>query len=487
MLTIFKKYIFLSQVLIFTPENQSLKIMSSTKVILPIILILFVAAGYFYFNQKEENPQQQNLLTKVTKGEFFVHVTATGELNAKRSQEIKAPQGMRSAQIYQTNITDMIVEGTLVKEGDYVASLDKTELETKMKDAMTEVEKIETQLAQAEIDTAIEMRGIRDQLINLKFAKQEKLLQVEQSKFEARSVIQQAEIDLQRTERDYNQLLTKLALTKEKSDARISEIDASLRQTKARFDVLRKLGAEFTIKAPKDGMLIYARSWNGKIGPGSQISSWNSTVAELPDLTDMISKSYVNEVDISKVKKGQEVKIKVDAFPDVEYTGQVIKIANIGEQLRNYDSKVFEVVVQLNEVDSILRPAMTTENEILVNTYQDVLSIPLEGLFSDSLSYVYLDDNGVTIRKEVIPGPTGNDEVIIAHGLSENDQVFLIEPENPEKLTFIPLDENIKKEIEKKLAEDQAARKAAMEERMKNVKDEEISEKSEGGSVFFFN
>ena len=176
--------------------------MSSTKVILPIILIFLTGAGYFYFSQKEENPQQQNLLTKVMKGEFLIHVTATGELNAKRSQEIKAPQGMRSAQIYQTNITDMIPEGTLVKEGDYVAALDKTELETKMKDAMTEVEKIETQLAQAEIDTAIEMRGIRDQLINLKFSKQEKLLQVEQNKFEAQSVIQQAEIDLKRTERD---------------------------------------------------------------------------------------------------------------------------------------------------------------------------------------------------------------------------------------------------------------------------------------------
>ncbi|MFT7605226.1 MAG: hypothetical protein ACI8VT_002820, partial [Saprospiraceae bacterium] len=49
------------------------------------------------------------------------------------------------------------------------------------------------------------------------------------------------------------------------------------------------------------------------------------------------------------------------------------------------------------------------------------------------------------------------------------------------------LDEKIKEEIAKKLAEDQAARKAAMDERMKNVKDEEISEKSGGGSVFFFN
>jgi multidrug efflux pump subunit AcrA (membrane-fusion protein) len=457
---------------------------SSLKVVLPILIVLFAGAGYFYFSQQEENPQQQSIKAPVKKGEFKVHVIATGELKAKRSEQIKGPQGMRSAQIYQTNITDLIPEGTLVKAGDYVGALDKTELETKMKSAIAEVEKIETQLAQAKIDTAIEMRGLRDQLINLKFATKEKELYVEQSKYEAQSVIRQAEIDLQRASRDYNQLITKLELTKEKSEAKISEFDASLRQEQIKLNTLRSLAGEFTIKAPKDGMLIYSRSWNGKVGPGSQISSWNPVVAELPDLTDMISQTYVNEVDISKVRKGQEVKLKVDAFPDREYTGKVIQTANIGEQLRNYDSKVFEVTVQVNEIDSILRPAMTTSNEILVNTYEDVLFIPLEGLYRDSLPFVYYDNNGVTTKKEVIPGPTNSDEVIIAHGLMEDEKIFLVPPEDTDQLSFIPLDPEIKAEIERKLEADRKARQAAAEARMKAVKDEKISSEGSGGGGF---
>ncbi len=460
---------------------------SSFKVILPIIIILLGGAGYFYFSQQDENPQQQAIKTQVKKGEFKVHVIATGELKAKRSEKIKGPQGMRSAQIYQTNLTDLIPEGTLVKAGDYVGALDKTELETKMKDAMAEVEKIETQLAQAKIDTAIEMRGLRDQLINLKFAMKEKELYVEQSKYEAQSVIRQAEIDLQRSERDYNQLITKLELTKEKSEAQISEIDASLRQEQLKLNTLQNLAGEFTIKAPKDGMLIYARSWNGKIGPGSQISSWNPVVAELPDLTDMISQTYVNEVDISKVKKGQEVEIKVDAFPDRTYTGKVIKTANIGEQLRNYDSKVFEVTVQVNELDSILRPAMTTGNEILVNTFQEVLSIPLESLYRDSLTFVYTDVDGQLVKKEVIPGPTSSDEVIIAHGLTAEAEVYLVAPENAEKLKFVGLDPAIKTEIKEKLAAEKAEREAAAEARMKAVKDEKVSSEGGGGGFVIFN
>ena len=462
--------------------------MFPVKIILPVLIVILAGAGYYFYSQKQEAPQQKNIKTKVEQGDFIVNITATGELKAKRSEKVQGPSGMRTAQIWQTAITDMIPEGTLVKAGDYVAALDKTELETKMKDAMTEIEKIETQLEQAKIDTTIEMRSIRDEIINLNFAKQEKLLYVEQSKFEAKSVIQQAEIELRRTERDYNQLVAKLQLSKEKAQAKISEINASLRQQQLKLKTLSDLAAGFIVKAPKDGMLIYARSWDGKIGPGSQIRAHNPIVAELPDLTDMVSKTYVNEVDISKVKKGQDVKISVDAFPDKEYTGHVIKVANIGEQLRNYDSKVFEVTVQVHQVDSILRPAMTTGNEILTNTYKNVLSIPIEALFSDSMSFVYKSDNGKIVKQEVVAGESNSDYIMIDYGLQAGDEVYMTEPENFEKLTFVPLNEKDKAEIFKKQEEERKARQALMQERMNKVKDEDITDdNTSSGNFIIFN
>lgn len=50
-------------------------------------------------------------------------------------------------------------------------------------------------------------------------------------------------------------------------------------------------------------MVIYARSWSGKKEPGSRVTAWDPVVAELPDLTDMTSQAYVNEVDTSKVQQ----------------------------------------------------------------------------------------------------------------------------------------------------------------------------------------
>lgn len=454
---------------------------------IPIALLLLLASVYFFF-QKNAKVEQSNVIKKTLElADFTVKATATGELKAKNSEKIRGPQGLRQANIYRVAISDMVAEGTIVKEGDYVAKLDRSELDTKLKDIQTEIEKIETQLAQTEIDTAIELRSIRDQLINLNFSKKEKELEVAQSKYEAPMVIQKVQLDLERMARDYTQLLGKYQLTKEKSEAKISEINASLKQNVSKRERYSKLGKELTIKAPKNGMVIYHRSWNGKVSAGSQISVWNPIVAELPDLTDMVSKTFVNEVDISRVRKGQEVKMKVDAFPDKEYTGTVISVANIGEQLRNYDAKVFEVTVQVNEVDSVLRPAMTTSNEIVTDIYNNVFAIPMEALHSDSLSFVFLEKNGKVVKQEVITGISNNDEITIDHGLKEGDIYWLSIPDDADDLRFVAVDEKIKEQIKRKQIADREARQAKMKEKLKNMKDEKISSGDSGGGMMIFN
>ena len=75
---------------------------------------------------------------------------------------------------------------------------------------------------------------------------------------------------------------------------------------------------------------------------------------------------------------------------------------------------------------------MTTSNEILTGTYDDMLSIPLEGLQSDSLSFVYKDSGSGVVRQEVITGLSNADEIIVEYGLSEGDQIYLVPPPGAE-------------------------------------------------------
>lgn len=451
------------------PETEILT-MPLFRILLPIIAILALGAGAFYFFQPQKKGQEEDIKITASRGRFEVTVTATGELAAKRSVKIQAPQGMRVAGIWETTISDLIPEGTIVNAGDYVAGLDRTELANKMTTVQTEIEKIQTQLEQAKIDTAIEMRGLRDELVNLDFSKKEKLLYVEQSKYEPQSVIQQAQLDLERTERDYRQLLKKYELKQQQAIAKIREIEALLRQNQNQLNTYATLSEEFTIKAPEAGMVIYAQTWRGKKEPGSRVGAWDPIVAELPDLSDMISKTYVNEVDISKVQEGQEVVLKIDAFPGRKYSGHIIKVANIGEQLRGYDAKVFEVTVQLNQVDSIMRPAMTTSNEIVTAIFENVVHLPLEALYNDSLTFVYMEQKGKVVRQEVLTGLANANETIIEHGLEGGEAIFLAPPKGNEKAPFNQISPAIKEEVRKRLEEEKRKRQAqAMGRKKKGI------------------
>jgi hypothetical protein len=196
-------------------------------------------------------------------------------------------------------------------------------------------------------------------------------------------------------------------------------------------------------------MVIYKRGWDGnKQGPGDSYNTWENIVATLPNLTKMISKTYVNEIDISKVKTGQIVEMGIDAFPDKKFTGMVTEVANIGEQMKSSNAKVFEVRIEVNEFDSVMRPAMTTKNVIITNIIDSVLFVPLESVFkADSISYVV---SGNT-RKQVIVGKSNDNEIIILAGLDKDDEIYLLPPEGFEKFRISRLsEETVQKFNEKK-------------------------------------
>jgi len=209
--------------------------------------------------------------------------------------------------------------------------------------------------------------------------------------------------------------------------------------------------------APEDGMVIYQKDWDGKpIKAGSQVNMWDPTVATLPDLTKMISKTYVNEVDVRKVKSGQHVDVGLDAYPDKKLRGLVMRVANVGEQRPNSDSKVFEVSVEINGTDATLRPAMTTSNRILAHAIDSALYIPLESLHSqfDSITYVFKEDGLKIIKQEVIIGETNANDAVVVSGLNENERVYLSMPPDMDDKEIILLPEMNGKRKKKEEQED---------------------------------
>tara|TARA_B110001469_G_C9639851_1_gene321580 strand:+ start:718 stop:1944 length:1227 start_codon:yes stop_codon:yes gene_type:complete len=382
--------------------------------------------------------ETEKLLGKVQNGAFRIEVNTSGELKAKKSEDIKGPSSLRSHQIYSIKITDLITEGTYVQAGDYVAQLDKSDVGTKIASSTTEAEKITSKYEQARLDTAIEMMKLRDELINLNYEIEEKNLIANQSSFEAPAVQRQTEINLEKAERKLQQSISNISLKRKQNTAKLHQISLSLKQEQSKLTRLEELMVALKIVAPKEGMVVYKRTWDGKkITSGSSIGVWNPTVATLPDLSKMVTKTYVNEIDISHLKKGLTVGISIDAFPDKSYTGEVVEVANVGEQLPNTDSKVFEVTIEINERDTLLRPAMTTNNNILIEELKEVLFIPQESVFvNDSISYVVIK-TGLSLKKQRVDlGKSNSNFVVIAKGLKEGEEFLMVKPEDIESISW---------------------------------------------------
>ena len=77
------------------------------------------------------------------------------------------------------------------------------------------------------------------------------------------------------------------------------EVGSELARQRNQLGIIQSVMDGFTIRAPAPGMVIYDKEWNGrKKVVGSQVSAWDPTVATLPDLTQMESVTYVNEIDV---------------------------------------------------------------------------------------------------------------------------------------------------------------------------------------------
>ncbi len=413
------------------------KIMLFTTIPLLIIFLFFIGGS--------STEQDGAILVDVSNGKFVIDVTSSGALEAKNSVKIKGPNNLRNYRIWNITIQDIIEEGTNVKKGQYVARLDPSELEGKIKDSQLEVEKQKSQYIQTKLDTAISMREERDELTNLEYAVREKQLVLDQSQYEPPATVQQAKIALEKAKRSLQLKKENYTIREQQNIAKMQEVTANLTKETNELEGLQKLAKDFTILAPDDGMVIYKKHWDGKaIKEGSQIGAWDPTVATLPDLSKMLSKTYINEVDIRKVKPGQKVEIGFDAFPDKKLSGEVIKVANVGEQRPNSDAKVFVVEIEVFGTDDVLKPGMTTSNQIITKTVDNALYVPLEALHShgDSVSFVYKKNGLKNIKQEVLVGDSNTDFAIILEGLKPDDQVYLSELSGMEKATVTSLAKN---------------------------------------------
>ncbi|HEY7237228.1 MAG TPA: HlyD family efflux transporter periplasmic adaptor subunit [Gemmatimonadaceae bacterium] len=397
-----------------------------------LVLALFVAGpiAWYKWSGPAGGAVEAAVMATVKEGSFHVTVTTTGELRARKFVQVTGPANAQMANVYQTKIASIVPEGQVVKAGEVIAELDKGPAAAKLADVTLNLQKAAAQYTSAQLDSALNLATAREDIRTAEYTLEEKKLAKEQAQYEAPTIKRQAEIDLEKAQRASEQSKVNYQTKLKQAVAKMAEVSADRDRQANQLKIIQDVMASFTIKAPAPGMVIYVREWNGKKkGVGSQWSPWDPTVATLPDLTQMESDTYVNEVDVRKVAVGQQVVISLDADPTKKLTGTVTSVANVGEQRPNQDSKVFEVKINIAASDTTLRPGMTTSNAIETASVANVLSVPLEAVTSEGgLSFVFKRDGSHVIKQQIETGVMNDNEIVVQRGLAKGDRVLLVPP-----------------------------------------------------------
>lgn len=422
------------------------------KLLLLLIAIALGACALYwgsgFFSQKEAKALAS---IEVMQGEFLISLKLKGgELEAIKSEQITAPQVNGNLKIVK-----LWPEGEKVEIGNLVIQFDPTEFQKRVTEATQALEaskaSLETTKANQQVEISRQEADIENQKAQLRLSE----LQVEKMKFEASIAKAEAELNAKKTQLSLDQAYKKLETQKVVNAAELKKNELDLAQKQRELEKAQKDLASLDVHAEKPGIVVYQKIWKGsgpeKIRVGDDI--WGGAgLITLPDLSRMQVKTFVNEVDVDKLKVGQRAAIKLDALPELTFHGAITNVASLGHEKEGEKNvKVFDVLLAIDEEDSRLKPGMTAGCDVVVETIPPPppetpgavknetaieaspadlpLFIPLDAIFEkDGKTVVYCLKNGKPEEREVKLGKKNEDYVIVEEGLSAGDRIALRDP-----------------------------------------------------------
>ena len=365
----------------------------------------------------------------VSLGEFVNRVTVTGELEAVRSKLISAPP--ISWRFGALKIVKIVDDGKQVKAEDLLIQFDKSEVEKAINDAKSELEIAEAELRKARANHKSEIEGMEIDLEVARINHQIAELKLEQAAFKAEIDRKQDEFNLEEAGIKLDQAEQELNTKKNIHREEISKLELKLKQVQVRLSEAEHTLSLLMVTAPTPGLAIIRKSYmtNSKFQVDDQAyPGW--PMIGLPDLSQMKAFVQINEIDIAKVKVGQQTVITLDAYPDTTYTGRVEKIATLARnKSRDVKVKVFDVTVLLDNRDDRLLPGLTVSCDIVVDRIPEVLLLPLAAVFDRGGKPVVYRRNGRGFDPQpVVLGTESATYVVVENGLSEGDEVALADP-----------------------------------------------------------
>lgn len=414
--------------------------------------------GYF-------GPKSSNLIPYIVKKQNLV-ITVTERGNLESAKNLDVTNEVEG----QTTIIDIKPEGSRVAKGDLVCELDSAalrdnltnqEIATKRayadyqnavktrevaeiavkeyeegtyKQQIQDIEGEKT-LAQSDLERAKDRLGWSEQMLKRKYVSESQVIADRLARLKAEISKGQAERKMTvLTRYTFEKELTELKANVEKARSDELAKKQTLTLEEQKEEKLKKQITKTKLYAPGDGLIVYANDTNQFRGNNAPMIENGAVVRErqkifsLPDIDNMQVNTKVHESMVDRVEPGQKAKIRVDAFANQPLTGTVKSVAPLPDPSSFFSSdiKVYTTIVTIDQGLSALRPGMTAEVTVLIETINDALAIPVTAVLPlKGKDYVYLITPDGPKRTEVQLGKTNDVLIEIKEGIKEGDRVAM--------------------------------------------------------------
>jgi len=330
-------------------------------------------------------------------------------------------------------IVDLVPEGTVVKTCDFLNHSDTTDISQNIDDQTAELNIAKANLRSSMASQQSDMAGLLAGVEDAKARHRLSQLRLDQMKFEADTRIEEAKLNLLQAELSLKQAEDRVKAQQQIDSAEAQSSRLRIRQAEIELENTLRAKQKLRITAPAPGIVIYNEIWRGsdmaKIKVGD--TPWRGqALLEIPDMSVMLVETTVSEVDVAKIKLGLPVEIKLDAYPEPTFHGEISDIANIAHNdPRLNDAKVFDVLVRVKESDPLLKPGMSASAKIIIERRLNKLWIPIESVFQrDGQSVAYIKSSGGWKVTPLTLGARNDNAVVVDDGLKAGAVVALIDP-----------------------------------------------------------
>jgi HlyD family secretion protein len=389
--------------------------MKNLRGVVLLILILAIGGGaYWYFTtgKASANVSEKDLIT-AQRVDFPLIVNASGTLEATQSIDITPPQSQSQSSGrgggggggysaggmgggIQYKLIRMVDEGTKVSEGDFLLEFDTSDISQKIRDTAASLQREEESRQQKRSQFEL---NLKDQRLQLEQAKSE-LQKLEVKLSSQADLLSGIEVEKMRIQRDASRenvknMDQKIAL-KIKSDQLGMQIsDRNMNNYRRQMDSYMDAIDAAIVRAPVSGVAIYTKLPNGETRKVGDTVSGSWSIMQIPDLSTIMARIQVDEVDSGKLKVGQDVDVSVGAVRSETIRGRIKSIGAILKQAQSdRPQKYCDAYVELNKMDvGRLRPGMNLSAKIMVGEYPKVVVIPLSSVQErDGRSFVQVWD-----------------------------------------------------------------------------------------------